>query len=116
MRMLVLAALVLAHSAPVAAGEWQRLDGAEIDSALSGRSLIYDGAKQVFYASGRTLYDAGQPSWGYWRVEGDKYCSQWPPGQRWDCYALERSDDGQRLRFLDSEGRPFAGRYGGAGQ
>ena len=116
MRMPVLVGVALALAAPLAAQEWQRLDGAGIEAALSGRSLIYEGASQVFYPSGRTLYDAGQPSWGYWRVEGDKYCSQWPPGQRWDCYALERSDDGARLRFLDSEGRPFAGRYADTGQ
>jgi hypothetical protein len=34
------------------------------------------------------LYSDGRDSWGYWRVEDDRYCSQWPPQQGWACYRM----------------------------
>ncbi len=111
MRLLLGFIMVFALPAQVFAADWTPLRGAEIAVALDGRGLDYDGANQRFFASGRTLYNAGEDSWGYWRVNGDKYCSQWPPGQVWDCYRLERSLDGLSLRFLDPEGRPFVGKY-----
>jgi hypothetical protein len=103
--------LAASHSASALAQEWVALNGAEITAALTDRSVKYGDATQRFYASGRTLYNAGQDSWGYWRVEGDKYCSQWPPGERWDCYRLEKTSDGTQIRFLDPENRPFVGIY-----
>jgi hypothetical protein len=103
--------MVFALPTQVFAADWIALNGVEIALALNGRGLDYDGANQRFYVSGRTLYNAGEDSWGYWRVNGDAYCSQWPPGQVWDCYRLERSADGLTLRFLDPEGRPFIGKY-----
>ncbi|WP_370402047.1 hypothetical protein [Sulfitobacter sp. JB4-11] len=77
---------------------WQKLSGAQITAALTGRALQYDTAWQDFRASGRTLYHAGRDSWGYWRVEADQYCSMWPPSDLWACYAMERAGD--RLRFI----------------
>ena len=82
-------AIVLAVSIPAAlAGDWQALSGPEIEEALDDRKLRYAAATQTFYKSGKTLYDAGRPSWGYWRIQGDRYCSQWPPNAGWDCYGL----------------------------
>lgn len=72
--------------------------GDEIRAALEGRKLQYDNACQDFRKSGRTLYNAGRDSWGYWRVEGDQYCSQWPPHDLWACYKMDRR--GERLRFV----------------
>ena len=105
-------AALLALSATPAFGQevWVIMDGAEITTRLTGKTLNYAGASQTFYASGKTLYDAGRPSWGNWRVVDDQYCSQWPPGEAWDCYAMDRNAAGDTLRFIDAEGRPFVGR------
>jgi hypothetical protein len=115
MKGLILAIAVITGATEGRAGEmapdWQALNSAEIRVALDGRKLVYAGASQVFYPSGRTLYDAGSESWGYWRAEDDRYCSQWPPAGAWDCYRLERAGDGLSVRFLDAEGRPFVGVY-----
>jgi hypothetical protein len=83
--------------------DWVTLSRSEIGETLSDRKLVYDGATQVFYASGRTLYNAGRDSWGYWQVRGDSYCSQWPPSGLWDCYQLDIGPAGQ-LRFVGSGG------------
>lgn len=83
---------------PAAAEDWQVMDGDQIRAALEGQKLQYANAWQDFRSSGRTLYNAGRDSWGYWRVQGDQYCSQWPPSDLWACYAMERS--GKRLRFV----------------
>ena len=80
------------------AEEWAPLTGPEIREALEGRKLEYANAWQDFRASGRTLYNAGRDSWGYWRVEDDKYCSQWPPQDLWACYTMDRKGD--KLRFV----------------
>lgn len=101
MRGLISAVMLLA-AAPVVGEEaaWQPMSGAQIAQALTGRVLQYDSAWQDFRASGRTRYNAGRDSWGYWRVEGDRYCSMWPPSDLWACYDMERSKD--RLRFIGS--------------
>ena len=92
------------------AAEAEVLDTAGIVAALTGRTLVYDGgAVQEFRASGRTLYDAGQPSWGYWEARGDEYCSVWPPGGDWECYGVER--DGETIVFVGRAGDRTAGRY-----
>lgn len=88
---------------------WISLKGDEIREALEGRRVDYASAWQEFRPSGRTLYNAGQDSWGYWRVEGDEYCSQWPPSDLWACYGLEQ--DGDRLRFVGQGGDLTEGRY-----
>ncbi|MEL6479615.1 MAG: hypothetical protein AAFR17_19990 [Pseudomonadota bacterium] len=62
--------------------------GNEIHPLLADTTLRYEAAVQTFYRSGRTLYDDGQPSWGYWEVRGDAYCSQWPPQAGWACYQI----------------------------
>lgn len=81
-----------------AAEDWVPMSGEEIRAALTDRKLQYANAWQDFRASGRTLYNAGADSWGYWRVEGEQYCSQWPPSDLWACYGMARSGD--RLRFI----------------
>ncbi|WP_298971378.1 hypothetical protein [uncultured Roseobacter sp.] len=97
MRVLMATALVFC---PVcaAAEDWVPMSGEEIRAALTDRKLQYANAWQDFRVSGRTLYNAGADSWGYWRVEGDQYCSQWPPSDLWACYGMARSGD--RLRFI----------------
>lgn len=106
-------ALMIALSfavSPVRGGEWRILNAAEVQTALEGRRLVYgSGAWQEFRASGRTLYNAGQDSWGYWGVRDGKYCSAWPPSDLWACYTLE--SDGEALRFVGEGGEATTGRY-----
>ena len=98
-----LAAILMIWPGLVVAEDWQRLDGDAIGLALTAGHLTYaNGAWQEFRPSGRTLYNAGEDSWGYWRVVGDQYCSQWPPSNLWACYDIEMA--GKSLRFVGASG------------
>jgi len=85
--------------------------------ALVDRKLSYEnGAWQEFLTSGRTLYNAGSDSWGYWELHEDtgsaaRYCSQWPPNGDWDCYDLCRTSGPERIHFLDDYGNSSVGTY-----
>lgn len=104
---LVLALLALAMTRMALAEDWQRLDGPGIAEALAGRILIYEGGQvQSFLADGTTRYD---DEVGKWRVQGDQYCSTWPPRESWTCYALEQS--GPQLRFIGEVGNATVGVY-----
>lgn len=108
--------LALIATQPAWAGGYVSLSGAEIAAMLRDARIVYEetgqangqGAWQEFRASGRTLYNAGRDSWGYWQVRGDEYCSQWPPGELWNCYAVTR--DGARIRFIGASGDVSEGR------
>lgn len=102
-------AVFIICAAPVAAQEWRAMSGAEITAALTDRRLQYDNATQHFYASGRTLYNAGRDSWGYWAVREDQYCSQWPPGAQWDCYDMAMASG--VIRFIGGDGSTTDGVY-----
>lgn len=93
-------ALMISLFAPqVVSADWVTLTGGEIATALTGRTLAYAVATQDFRASGKTLYVSnGRDSWGNWRIEGDQYCSQWPPSDLWACYDIQVS--GGALRFV----------------
>ncbi|MEM6987978.1 MAG: hypothetical protein AAF499_15740 [Pseudomonadota bacterium] len=95
----------------VQADGWRALTGEEISAALSERNLQYPSAKQLFYASGRTLYDAGGPSWGRWRVQGDQYCSVWPPHGNWACYDVFIDSAAARIRFVGAGNDVSVGEY-----
>ena len=112
MRRLILA-MGLCVAMPAFAEDWRGLSGAEVMQALAGRELTYeDGAVQVFRESGATTYRVGAGlSEGRWRVEGDTYCSIWPPSASWSCYALEREDETGRLRFVGAGGDLTVGSY-----
>ena len=92
------ALVLLVLATPLAAEDWVALSGAEIETALTGKKLQYAGAWQDFRASGRTLYNAGRDSWGYWAIRDDQYCSQWPPQALWDCYDVAAKGD--QIRFI----------------
>ncbi len=95
MQRLAIAAL-LASALPAWAAEGRPLFGPGIAQLLTGAEVIGEGTRQKFYESGRTLYNDGRDSWGYWRVEGDRYCSQWPPQEGWICYDMRvREQDGR---------------------
>ncbi len=97
-------------SSAVFGGSWEQLNQKESEQALVGTSLKYDNATQVFYASGRTLYDEGRESWGYWRVEGDRYCSQWPPADGWACYTVARRTLDGSIKFIGDSGAEAVGK------
>lgn len=103
------AGLGLPCAAATEEAAWVRLSGAEITQALTGKVLEYGKKWQDFRASGRTLYFAGQESWGYWAVRGDQYCSMWPPSDLWACYDMMRHED--RLRFVGQNGDVTEGGY-----
>lgn len=109
MRVWAWVVLIVLPSGVWAEEHWVSLTGAQISEALTGKKLVYSSAWQEFRASGRTLYNAGQDSWGYWRVVNDQYCSQWPPSGQWDCYDMARNGD--MLRFTDAGGYATDGVY-----
>lgn len=98
MRRFALIALLVWPGDAGAGDTWTPMTGDDIRTALTGRTLQYETAWQDFRASGKTLYNAGRDSWGNWRVEDDRYCSQWPPNDLWACYDMDRSGD--RVRFV----------------
>ena len=94
------------------AQDWQPLDAASLKTALTARTVAYDGgATQQFNADGSTIYTTDHPSTGAWRIDGPQYCSQWPPSDRWSCYTVARSEDGLDLRFTAGDGGESVGRY-----
>ena len=96
-------ALMLLIPGITVAEEFVPMTGEQIEAALNDTTLRYEeGQRQVFYASGKTLYDNGRPSWGNWQVRGDQYCSEWPPADGWACYDMDT--DGTTLRFIGESG------------
>ena len=92
--------------------DWQPLDAIAMKTALTARTLAYDGgATQHFSADGSTTYTTDHASNGAWRVDGLRYCSQWPPSDQWSCYSVDRSGDGLDLRFTAGDGSASVGRY-----
>jgi hypothetical protein len=104
-------ALILAILTGATAGHaGEMLDEEGILAALMDRKVLYEsGARQDFRPSMRTLYTSGRPSWGYWAVRGDQYCSMWPPSDIWACYDMERLENG--IRFIGSSGDITNGTY-----
>lgn len=104
-------ALMIALLVPqMALADWVTLSGEQVRAALTGRTLAYESATQDFRASGKTLYVTnGRDSWGNWRIEGDQYCSQWPPQDLWACYGLERRGD--VVRFVGARDDITEGTY-----
>lgn len=104
------ALLIAALPVLSAAQDWQQLNGDAALNALQGRKLVYEsGAWQEFRASGRTLYNAGQDSWGYWAIRDAQYCSSWPPSDLWACYDLAKQ--GNRIKFTGAAGDETIGTY-----
>ncbi|MEQ9694067.1 hypothetical protein [Shimia sp. SDUM112013] len=97
-----IALFLMALASAVQADGWQKLTTDEISALLRGRVVDYASGWQDFRPSGRTLYDAGRESWGYWDARDDLYCSQWPPADGWACY--EVFHDAGRVRFLGTRG------------
>ena len=111
MRRFALALALILGSQAAAEEGWVPLNGEQIAEALTDRKLRYSNAWQEFYGSGRTNYNAGRPSWGYWEVREDQYCSTWPPSDDWECYDIARS--GETIRFTGKSGDITDGVYDG---
>ncbi len=112
MRLLIGLALMALGGPALAADGWVVVKGEDVGPALAGHVLAYaDGATQSFGTQGDTVYDGGRRQPGNWRIEGDRYCSVWPPSDLWACYGLERSADGMSLRFTADDGSTTEGRY-----
>jgi len=109
-RRLAIAALLLCALPAWAAGD-RALSGAEISQLLTGAEVVGENNRQKFFDSGRTLYSDGRDSWGYWRVEGDRYCSQWPPQQGWVCYDMRTWEADGRIwvAWIGDSGARFDG-------
>ncbi|WP_343559978.1 hypothetical protein [Kiloniella sp. b19] len=89
------ALLFLLSPAPVLAADQETsLSGQAIQELLTGNTASNrpgdSFVHQTFEASGRTVYRQGErpTEIGKWRVEGDQYCSQWPPFGGWSCYRM----------------------------
>lgn len=97
--------LFLIQSAALASGN---LSGAGIAALLTDATLygIENGqpSEQIFQKSGATFYSVpnGQ-SQGAWKVEGNKYCSAWPPNPSWVCYDV--INDGASVTFVSPSGK-----------
>jgi hypothetical protein len=94
----------------------ETLDGKAIEAVLNdttayGLPLAPDSWRQSFARNGETIYvDAsGAKTFGEWLVRGDKYCSLWPPSDRWVCYEMESG--------ASADGRPtVTWKSGGGGK
>jgi len=93
MRPLALIAILSGLAGGASAAE-RALKGAEITALLAGNTATGTSErgpwKQYFDTSGGTAYARGaEPlSRGAWAVQGDRFCSQWPPNETWVCYAV----------------------------
>ena len=105
-------------TAALAFAEPVMMDGPAIRDALSGKIVAGDqnGRKwrQVFHAGGATEYSEtngrpSSPSQGGWRVQGDRYCSVWPPSDVWACYDMAM--DGEEILFIESNGTEWRARF-----
>lgn len=86
--------------------------GAQILEQLNGKSFqqvrptTTRHIEQIFQVGGATQFVVdGQYQHGLWKVEGNKYCSSWPPAEDWDCYDLLQ--DGTTIVFLSSRGARY---------
>jgi hypothetical protein len=97
---------------PAMAEGWVALTGDQIARALAARMVAYEGGEmQQFNADGTTHYESPDISHGQWGVQGDEYCSQWPPSDRWSCYGVEVEAAGLDIRFIAGDGSIATGRY-----
>jgi hypothetical protein len=82
-------AFLLVLAGPAAGAEERNLAGAQIRALLPTIIVRGNGTSQSFSASGETTYsDHGRDSHGRWSVEGDLYCSVWPPNESKACYGV----------------------------
>jgi hypothetical protein len=100
MHKILLASLLLISSAQASE---TKLSGAEMQVILSDKILYGKDAEQIFQKSGVTFYSTGgNQSQGNWKIDGEKYCSQWPPNEAWACYDMMQ--EGNKVIFISKDG------------
>jgi hypothetical protein len=105
MKTLVATVLVLGAMLSPAWAVPKNLTGEEIAELLPKIIASGEQTRQTFSAAGATTYtDRGRDTYGSWRVQGDKYCSQWPPADGWACYGVEYDADAATLVWIDGGG------------
>jgi len=91
-----------------AAPEQKWLNTEQIETYLAGFFIkgVFHGTKwsSFFSPAGSTTYlaESRPPSYGEWKAENNRYCSQWPPSGGWDCYKI--SADGNNMTFVPLDG------------
>jgi hypothetical protein len=107
MKHIFLLSMALIVFASSAFAEERKLDGAEITATLTDKILTAKtDTTQIFQKSGVTFYsENGSQSQGFWKIESDKYCSQWPPNQAWSCYDVLQ--DGTKITFVSGSGQRY---------
>ncbi len=100
MHKILLASLLLISSAQASE---TKLTSAAMQTILSDKILYGKDAEQIFQKSGVTFYlSGGSQSQGNWKIDGEKYCSQWPPNEAWACYDI--TQDGNKITFISKDG------------
>ena len=105
MNRLLISVIVTGLSCGSAWAELRNLTGEEIAALLP--AIVASGKKtrQTFSVAGATTYtDRGRDTYGSWRVQGDKYCSQWPPADGWACYGVAYDAETATLVWIDGGG------------
>ena len=83
-------------AASASAEETRLLRDAEIFDLLADAEVRYEGARQVFHASGATDYHTDRASQGRWAARAGQYCSVRPPSDMWACYDVRvRTENGE---------------------
>ncbi len=103
-----LAVLFMLFSGSAAASEERQLSGDEIAVLLPTITASIGSTNQTFATDGGTIFKVGtRISNGRWRVQGDFYCSTWPPSDAWRCYEVhfEKSEgkSPDRIIWVDAQ-------------
>lgn len=104
---LAVASIGLVAFSSLSMADEKKLNNSEITAVLTDKVLTSaSDATQIFQKSGVTFYsENGSQSQGFWKVEGDKYCSQWPPNTAWPCYDVLQ--DGDKIIFVSGIGKRY---------
>jgi len=110
-RTLLPAAILLAGIATATAEE-RTLSGPEIAPFLQNIVSMGNNSRQTFSGDGTTSYsENGRYSAGRWQVQGNKYCSQWPPNTSWACYHVAIDEAAGTIVWHDGSDNPETGTY-----
>jgi hypothetical protein len=90
-----------------ATAEPNTLNGAKIRQLLSDKTIYSmttaTPSEQLFQKAGTTYYsENGNQSQGNWKIDGDKYCSVWPPSENWVCFDVTQT--GNMINFISPSG------------
>ena len=93
--------ILLISSTIISIADERKLTGKEVSDLLP--KIIANGQNysQTFTKNGLTtyVYD-GRPSEGRWMVQGDQYCSTWPPNNIVECYDVTADTEQQTITWI----------------